>query len=77
MEVSDYRSVIGRDYRPVVANFGPQAGALAHLVREGAEASLCGIPKSALAPYEDLDEPICASCIAWHSKLASVDGGQS
>ena len=65
----DYRTVLGPQYRPVVANVGPQAGAIAHLVRLGAEASLCGIPVSALGDYEDLDEPICPRCIAWHLKL--------
>ena len=70
--LDDYRTVIGPEFRTVVADFGPQAGVLAHLVRSGAEASLCGIPRSSLGDYEDLDEPVCASCIAWHARMLTV-----
>lgn len=65
----DYRTVIADDYRTVIARVGPQAGSVAHLLREGAEATLCGVPQSILQPYEDLDEPMCLRCIDWLSKL--------
>ena len=67
--LEDYRAVIASDYKPMVALFGPQAGAIAHLARDGAEATLCGIPRSALSPYEDLDEPLCNQCVDWHWKV--------
>jgi hypothetical protein len=64
----DLRAVIADDYRTVIARVGPQAGSIAHLLHEGAEATLCGVPRAILAPYEDLDEPICSRCIEWLSK---------
>ena len=70
---NDYRTVLGDEYRTVVSRVGFQAGAVAHVVRDGSEASLCGIPRSALAAFEDLDEPVCLKCIEWHAKLGIED----
>lgn len=67
--IYDHRSVMGDDYRSVIARVGPQAGAIAHLVRQGAEASLCGLPRNALGDYEDVDEPICPRCVEWLERV--------
>ena len=66
----DIRAVLSSDYKTVVAEVGTHAGALAHIVHEGAEAALCGLPRATLGSYEDLDEPVCASCVAWFTKLS-------
>ncbi|HYM97884.1 MAG TPA: hypothetical protein VET26_11320 [Candidatus Sulfotelmatobacter sp.] len=63
--LEDLRAIITDDYRAVIARVGPQAGSIAHLLHRGAEATLCGVPKSSLATFEDLDEPICPRCIEW------------
>lgn len=68
--MGDVRAVLTGEYRTVVAEVGPQAGAIAHIVREGAEAALCGLPRATLGSYEDLDEPVCSSCVTWFSRLA-------
>jgi hypothetical protein len=39
-----------------------------HLVRDGAEASLCGLPRSALGPGSDATELVCEDCIEWLPK---------
>jgi hypothetical protein len=70
---NDYRTVLGDEYRTVVSRVGFQAGAVAHVVRDGSEASLCGIPRSALTAFEDLDEPVCLKCIEWHARLGMED----
>jgi len=37
-----------------------------HLVREDAEASLCGLPRAAMSSTGDLDETtVCRKCIDW------------
>jgi len=65
-----------RDYRVFSLRAAAVKGdSVLHLVREDAEASLCGIPKSAL------DDPVphqlvCADCIDWPHKLRLVSGGQ-
>ena len=69
--MEDIRAVLSGDYRTVVAEVGPQAGALAHIVRTGAEAALCGFPRAALASYEDVDEPVCGACVAWFARLSA------
>ena len=66
---NDYRTVLGDEYRTVISRVGYQAGALAHIVRDGAGASLCGVPLSHLGTFEDLDEPVCAKCIGQHARL--------
>ena len=73
--MEDIRALLNDEYRTVVARVGPQAGALAHIVRAGAEAALCGVPRAALGLYHDLDEPVCNSCVAWYSKLMARPGG--
>ena len=39
-----------------------------HLVRNGSEASLCGLPRSALGPGSDMTELVCETCIEWLPK---------
>jgi hypothetical protein len=41
---------------------------LIHLVRDGSEASLCGLPKVALGPVTTNDELVCPQCIEWLPK---------
>ncbi len=69
--MDDVRALLSGDYRTVVAEVGPQAGALAHIVRTGAEAALCGFPSSALASCEDVDEPVCGACVTWFARLSA------
>jgi len=66
---NDYRTVLTDEFRTVISTVGFQAGALAHIVRDGAVAALCGVPLSQLGNYEDLDEPICQECIREHARL--------
>jgi len=40
-------------------------GGILHLVRAGAEASLCGIARSSLGPPGEATEVVCADCIDW------------
>ena len=57
-------AVGARDYRVLgLAEGSPRAGLL-HLVREDAEASLCGIPRAALGD-QTLDHLVCSDCIEW------------
>ena len=69
--MDDIRALLNGDYRTVVAEVGPQAGALAHIVRTGAEAALCGVPAAALGSYEDVDEPVCGACVGWYARLSA------
>ena len=70
--MEDIRARLTHDYLTVVTRVGPQAGALAHIIRTGAEAALCGFPRAALGSYEDLDEPVCSSCVTWFSRLSAT-----
>lgn len=38
-------------------------GDVRHLVRDGAESSLCGVPRAALDPRDDGD--LCPNCVDW------------
>ena len=66
---NDYRTVLGEDYRTVICLVGFQAGSIAHILRDGAQATLCGIQRPLLARFEDLDEPVCPKCIAQHARI--------
>jgi hypothetical protein len=63
-----------RDYR-VFSSGAPASkrASLLHLVREDAEASLCGIPRIALADAVP-DQLVCSECIDWLLKRRSVSG---
>jgi hypothetical protein len=66
--------VAARDYRALVVRTGEEGLAdLAHLVREDAEASLCGMPRSALGPGAG-GELVCPDCIDWLARRKSNSG---
>jgi len=52
----------------ITSKSGPNAGTLLHLIREDAEASLCGIPRSSLRPGGIFDEIVCSDCLDWLPK---------
>lgn len=63
-----------RDYRVLIQRArAVPGGKLLHLVREDAESSLCGIPRTVL---EDpiFDAFVCEDCIEWLLKRRSVTG---
>ena len=68
---NDYRTVLTVEFRTLISRVGFQAFAVDPIVREGADASLCGVPLSHLGTFEDLDEPVCQKCIAEHAKLVA------
>ena len=42
---------------------------LLHLVREGAEAALCGVPRGSLSTVDRIDDTtVCRECIEWLPK---------
>jgi len=51
-----------------------RSGSALHLVREDAEASLCGIPRAALGAGEAADDLVCVDCIDWLLKRRAVSG---
>jgi hypothetical protein len=62
------------DYRAFSVRLTPlKADSLVHLVREDAEASLCGIPRSALGPAL-VDEYVCSECVEWLARRRAVSG---
>src|SRR5579864_1031059 len=68
-------SMGNRDYRALVLRAGGRdGGSVLHLVREDAEASLCGIPRSALGPGHEADDLVCPDCIEWLLKRRAASG---
>jgi len=66
-----------RDYRVFSLRITAlKADSLVHLVREDAEASLCGIPRSALGAAL-VDERVCPECVEWLARRRLVSGEQS
>ena len=62
------------DYRVLVVRTGRESLAdRLHLVREDAEATLCGIPRSALGPGQG-GELVCPDCIDWLARRKTVSG---
>jgi hypothetical protein len=49
-------------------------GNVLHLVREDAEASLCGVPSSVLDGGGLSDPLVCPNCIEWLPKRMAVSG---
>jgi hypothetical protein len=45
-----------------------------HLIRDDAEASLCGIPRSSLRNGGHMDELICGDCPGWFDRRRAVSG---
>lgn len=64
-----------RTYRALVKRTGgPSGGTLLHLIREDAEASLCGIPRSSLTTAGGFDELVCDDCLEWFERRRAVSG---
>jgi hypothetical protein len=49
-------------------------GSALHLVREDAEASLCGVPRAMLDSGRLSDPVVCPDCIEWLPKRMAVTG---
>ncbi len=65
----NYDSAVAPIYRAMVRrSAAPSGDVLIHLVRNGSEASLCGLPKVALGPVGTSDEVVCPKCIEWLPK---------
>lgn len=64
-------------YHALVERGGHLGGSLFHLVREGSEASLCGIGRDRLQPGRSLQEIVCSQCIQWLPKLLAATGQNS
>lgn len=63
------------DYRVLIVRAGGASRAeRSHLVREDAEAALCGIPRSSLGPGTG-GELVCADCTDWLAKRKTVSLG--
>ena len=63
----------GRDYRALVeTNAGKARAEWLHLVRDDAEASLCGIPRATLG--HGAADLVCPDCIDWLGKRRAVSG---
>jgi hypothetical protein len=63
----------GGDYRALVeTNAGKARAQRLHLVREDAEASLCGIPRATLG--HGASDLLCAACIEWLAKSKAMSG---
>jgi hypothetical protein len=55
-----------RNYRALIKRTtSPSEETLLHLIREDAEASLCGIPRASLGTAGGFDEVVCTDCIEW------------
>jgi hypothetical protein len=62
-------------YRALIERTGgPSRGLLLHLIRDDAEASLCGIPRSSLTTGGQFNDVICADCLGWFDKRRAVSG---
>lgn len=64
-------------YHALVERAGHLGGSLFHLVREGSEASLCGIHRDRLQPGRSLQEIVCSQCIEWLPKRLAASGQNS
>ena len=72
-----------RGYRALAARAGaPDNGWLLHLIKDGAEASLCGLPRVSLGAGNAAGDRVCADCLEWYpkriaasTKLRRVAGG--
>jgi hypothetical protein len=53
---------------------GSKDGAHLHLIRDDAEASLCGIPRTSLGSGGALDQVVCEDCLEWFRKRRAVSG---
>jgi hypothetical protein len=64
---------IARHYRAwIVKHAGPGGDYLVHLIRDGAEASLCGLPRSTLESGGIACDRVCPICIEWLPRRESA-----
>jgi len=64
-----------RTYRAFVKKSGgPVGSAPLHLIRDDAEASLCGIPRASLRAAGGLDDVVCADCLTWFERRRAMSG---
>ena len=64
-----------RLYRALIVRaIDPPGGSVLHLVRDGSESSLCGLPLSTLGTGEAEDGRVCPDCIDWLPKRMAVTG---
>ena len=65
-----YDRRVSRNYRALIKRGpgSPGGAALLHLIREDAEASLCGIPRSSLSSGGVFNELVCSECIEYLPK---------
>ena len=64
-----------RTYRALIVRAAnPPGGSVLHLVRDGAEASLCGLPLATLGTGESEGGRVCPECIDWLPKRMAVTG---
>ena len=64
-----------RTYRALVKRAGGPLGSLPlHLIRDDAEASLCGIPRVSLSAAGGLDDVVCAECLTWFERRRAMSG---
>jgi hypothetical protein len=62
-------------YRALINRVGgPGGGSPLHLIREDAEASLCGIPRSSLTGGGEFDQVVCTACLEWFDKRRKASG---
>lgn len=67
---------MSRRYRALIkGSLSPSGGTLLHLIREDAEASLCGIPRAQLHTAGGFDELVCPECIDWLPKRMDFSQG--
>jgi hypothetical protein len=64
----------GRQIRALGGISGADSRAGLHLVRDGAEASLCGIPRTSLGAAGYGVDVVCGDCVEWLSRTARVLG---
>ena len=64
-----------RAYRALVKQpGGPVGSSTLHLIRDDAEASLCGIPRISLGAAGGMDDVVCADCLTWFERRRAVSG---
>lgn len=64
-----------RTYRALVKRSGGAVGsAPLHLIRDDAEASLCGLPRVSLGAAGGLDDVVCDDCLTWLVRRRAMTG---
>jgi hypothetical protein len=60
------------EIRVVIGRVGGSDPTIAHLVRGGAEATLCGIPRPMLAEAKSGEERVCTRCVVETRAIAAA-----